>query len=80
MRRAVVLGAVIAFGALSISVRVILAAAQEPASGQLTVEKLRDNLFILKTAAWTLPEKYKGYDPARTRLRGNIELIFKELK
>jgi hypothetical protein len=31
-------------------------------------------------AAWTLPEKYKGYDPARTRLRGNIELIFKELK
>jgi glyoxylase-like metal-dependent hydrolase (beta-lactamase superfamily II) len=50
MRRAVVLGAVIAFGALSISVRVLLAAAQGPAPGQLTVEKLRDNLFILKTA------------------------------
>jgi cyclase len=50
MRRAVALGAVIAFGALSISVRVILVAAQGPAPGQLTVEKLRDNLFILKTA------------------------------
>ncbi|HEU4927128.1 MAG TPA: MBL fold metallo-hydrolase [Vicinamibacterales bacterium] len=50
MRRAVALGAVIAFGALSMSVRVILAAAQGPAPGQLTVEKLRDNLFILKTA------------------------------
>ena len=50
MRRAVVLGAVIAFGVLSISVRVLLAAAQGPAPGQLTVEKLRDNLFILKTA------------------------------
>jgi glyoxylase-like metal-dependent hydrolase (beta-lactamase superfamily II) len=50
MRRAVVLGAVIAVGALSISVRVLLAAAQGPAPGQLTVEKLKDNLFILKTA------------------------------
>ena len=50
MRRAAALGAVIAFGALSISLRVILAAAQGPAPGQLTVEKLRDNLFILKTA------------------------------
>ena len=50
MRRAVALGAVIAFGALSMSVRVMLAAAQGPAPGQLTVEKLRDNLFILKTA------------------------------
>jgi hypothetical protein len=50
MRRAVVLGAVIAFGALSISVRVLLAAPQGPAPGQLTVEKLRENLFILKTA------------------------------
>ena len=50
MRRAVVLGAVIAFGALSIAVRVLLAAAQGPAPEQLTVEKLRDNLFILKTA------------------------------
>ena len=49
MRRAVVLGAVIAFGALSISVRVLLAA-QGPAPEQLNVEKLRDNLFILKTA------------------------------
>ena len=31
-------------------------------------------------AAWTLPEKYKGYDPSPRRLRGNIELIFKELQ
>jgi cyclase len=31
-------------------------------------------------AAWKLPEKYNGYDPVRTRLRGNIELIFKELQ
>lgn len=50
MRRSVVLGAVIAAGALSISVRVLLAAAQGPAPGQLTVEKLRDNLFVLRTA------------------------------
>jgi len=49
MRRAVTLGAVIAFGALSMSVRIILAA-QGPAPGHLTVEKVRDNLFILKTA------------------------------
>lgn len=50
MRRSVILGAVIAAGALSISVRVLLAAAQGPAPGQLTVEKLRDNLFVLRTA------------------------------
>src|SRR5262245_1942811 len=50
MRRAVTLGAVIAFGALSISLRVMQARAQGPAPGQLTVEKLRDNLYILKTA------------------------------
>jgi len=56
MRRGVALGTVIAVGALSMSVRVILSVAQG------------------------LPEKYKGYNPARTRLRGNIELIFKELQ
>jgi cyclase len=50
MRRVVTLAAVIAFGALSISVRAIQAGAQGPAPGQLTVEKLRDNLFILRTA------------------------------
>ena len=50
MRRAVTLAAVITFGALAISVRLIQAAAQGPTPGQLTVEKLRDNLFILKTA------------------------------
>jgi glyoxylase-like metal-dependent hydrolase (beta-lactamase superfamily II) len=41
---------VTAFGALSIAVRVLVAAPQGPAPGQLTVEKLRDNLFVLKTA------------------------------
>jgi cyclase len=50
MRRVVTLAAVIAFGALSISVRAIQAGGQDPAPGQLTVEKLRDNLFILRTA------------------------------
>ena len=31
------------------------------------------------TASWTMPEKYKGYDPDPKRLPGNVELLFKEL-
>jgi len=29
--------------------------------------------------SWNIPEKYKGYDPNRQRLRGDIELMFTEL-
>jgi glyoxylase-like metal-dependent hydrolase (beta-lactamase superfamily II) len=29
--------------------------------------------------SWNIPAKYKGYDPNRQRLRGDIELMFKEL-
>jgi cyclase len=31
------------------------------------------------TTSWTIPEKYKGYDPDPKRLPGNVELLFKEL-
>jgi glyoxylase-like metal-dependent hydrolase (beta-lactamase superfamily II) len=31
------------------------------------------------SASWTIPAKYKGYDPDPKRLPGNVELLFKEL-
>jgi hypothetical protein len=50
MRRTIALGILIAIGTVSGSLRGMQARAQGPAPGQLTVEKLRDNLYILKTA------------------------------
>jgi len=74
MKRRIVLGTVMAVGALTVTVAALQQPAGPPAPMVIEVDKLKDNVYVM-------PAKYTGYGmPNPMFVRSDAQVIFEETK